>query len=294
MAIRGKDFSNAMSGGNSLAQLILGNHTKKEQQAQQGDIDAENSAAKLTQTAQLEQDAVDANLARANAQATSMGIPQGKYSVTASQSGFGVNPEPAKDPLELYFKKAMLDRAQEEKDDKAVQQLSNRVEKAQLGPSQAALGNLGASIKEKGMALGPISGSSMMPAALVSIGEQIGLAKPGATAQRQSVEALQAFQRNPLFGASLTPGEQQSFNNAFGNLTGGTEEQRRQAIATLEMLHNKATQNVAAGSNPRIVQKYKAQGGISLEPSNALGGGGGMDPAKKARLEALRAKHRGQ
>lgn len=288
MALYAKDNVARGQSADKLADIILsGKQRDKEQVSSQ-----DHALSQLIKGKDLEQQAIDANLGRANEQATSMGIPQGKFSVNASQSGFSVNPEPAKDPLELLLRKAQFDMMREDKDDKAVQQLSKRVEGAQIGPSQVALQNLGSSVKENGVAIGPVSAA--LPAWMVSAGEQIGLADKGATEQKQSVEALQAFQRNPLFGASLTPGEQQSFNNAFGLLAGGSPEQRVQAMSTLQGLYNKAVANVGAGSPQRIRDKYQQQGGISLQPSDVFGAKqGGMDPAKKSRLEQLRAKHRG-
>lgn len=288
MALYNKDRAQLSQSADALTKLILGEKNRQREQASSQAHDL----TKLDKGAQLEQDAVSANEQRAREFAEAQGLPAGKYSINASQGGYAVNPEPAKDPLEMLLKQQLIQRNMEEKDDKAVQQLSKRVEGAQIGPSQAALQNLGASVKEKGVAIGPISANA--PVWSVSLAEQFGLADKGATEQRQSVDALMAFQRNPLFGASLTPGEQQSFQNAFGLMTAGTPEQRQQAMQTLESLYNKATANVAAGSAPRIREKYKNQGGISLEPSNVFGEAkGGMDPTKKARLEQLRQKHRG-
>jgi hypothetical protein len=288
MALYAKDRAQLSQSADALTALIVGDKQKRDLQAQAEKSDLE----KLVRGSELEQEAITANEQRAADFAASQGLKPGKYSVSANQSGYGINPEPAKDPLELLLKRKLLEDRQEEKDDKAVQVLSKRVEGAQIGPSQVALQNLGSSVKQHGVALGPVS--SALPAWMVSAGEQLGLADKGATEQKQSVEALQAFQRNPLFGASLTPGEQQSFNNAFGLLAGGSPEQRVQAMSTLQGLYNKAVANVGAGSAPRIREKYKAQGGIDLNQSDVFeqAPAGGMDPAKKSRLEQLRAKHK--
>jgi len=298
MALYERDRAQLSDGADKLTALILGDrHRRKQMEQAQGydvsnaDQKAEHELAKLVRGEELNRESTEANMRMAVEQAKAQGMPAGRFSISASQQGFGINPEPQKDPLELLLRKATLDQVRQDKDDKMVQQLSKRVEDAKIGPSQAALQNLGASVQEKGVAVGPYSAN--LPVWMVSAGEQLGLADPGATEQRQSIDALMAFQRNPLFGASLTPGEQQSFNNAFGMVTAGTPEQRKAAIGTLEALYNKAVANVGAGSPERIRQQYQRQGGIPLGQSNVLGKGGGMDPARKARLEALRAKARG-
>lgn len=284
------DLPQLQSGANSLAQLILGSEHREAEAAQKNKYAVEAAAAKEA----AERQALLDNVSQANQFADKNGLKPGKYSMSANQSGFSVNPEPVKDPLELLLKQQMLNRNMEEKDDKAVQQLSKRVEAAKLGPSQVGLENLGRSVQEKGVALGPISGSNWSPAWAVSLAEQAGLADPGATEQKQAVEGLKSFQRSPLYGSALTPGEQQSFETSFGLLTAGTQEQRVQAMKTLEALYNKATANVAAGSAPRIREKYKDQGGISLEPSNVFGTPQtGADPAAEARrrrIAELKAK----
>lgn len=290
MALYQKDRAQLSAGADALASLILGNKHKAQHALKQQEFDQANAEQK----AALEQAAVDANVARATQFAEAQGLQPGKFSIQASQSGYGVNPEPAKDPLAALLAGERLAMQREKEDDKAVQVLSKRVEQADLAPAQAALEGLGQSVKEKGIAFGGISAN--IPAWATAIGEKVGLAKQGAAEQVQHIEQLKSFQRSKLYGASLTPGEKASFEKAFGIMATGTPEERKRALITMQNIYNKAVQNVAAGSPERIRQKYADQGGINLSPVNAFGDSappGGMDPAKKKRLAELRAKLKG-
>jgi hypothetical protein len=164
MPIYRKDSEALDRSASSLADLILGNQVKKEQDEL---------------GAMLKGEAAAKNRADADAFAKAQGLKPGKYSMNVSDSGYSVNPEPAKDPLELLLRAKQLDFMREERDDKKVQELSKRVEGAQIGPSQSALQSLGTSVNQNGVALGPVS--SALPAWMVSAGEQLGLANKGAT-----------------------------------------------------------------------------------------------------------------
>lgn len=131
------------------------------------------------------------------------------------------------------------------------------------------------SIEEKGVAIGNVSGDPNIPAWMVQAAEKFGewfpnslTPKSGATEQKQSLEELNVFRRNPLFGTALTEGERASYNSAFGILATGDEEQLRTAMQTMINLYNKAHGNIKSGYPSKVVEMVESRGGTPSSPIN--------------------------
>lgn len=194
---------------------------------------------------------------------------------------------------------------QEARKDRAVERLGGALGKSSYPEMGAAVGGLADSMrKHGGIKVGPMSGSTIMPASMVQVGEQLGgaaekvfgsrlgLPEEGATEQKQRIEELKGFQRHKLYGAALTNQEKQAYNDAMGLLTAGSAEQRQDAIKRLAELYNKGMQNIKASYGPDVVEQYRQQGGVPLDPIEIpdMSQAPAADP--KSRLEILREKRR--
>lgn len=274
------------------------NVKKRQQVTQEGQAERDAKIAQLIKGDELKQQAIGGNLRRAQEYAAAHGMDPRKISINASESHIGVNPENEGIMTLLGIK----DR-QEARQDKAVERLGGTLGKSSYPEMGAAVGGLADSMnKHGGVKVGPISGSTIMPASVVQVGEQLGgaaekafgsrlgLPEEGATEQKQRIEELKGFQRHKLYGAALTAQEKQAYNDAMGLLTAGSPEQRQDAIERLAELYNKGIQNIQASYGPDVVGQYKKQGGMSLDPIQIPRKGGAADP--KSRLEMLREKRR--
>lgn len=218
------------------------------------------------------------NFEYAQKMAREQGMDPNEVSISASDQSINVAPR-RDDMLSLYLKGQQIKDLNEDRKNRATQRFAAAAEKSGIPAGQVPLEGLATSIKSRGgVKLGPISGSDILPASVVSAGEQLGsfskkvlgsrlgLPEEGATEQRQFFDQIKAAQRHAQYGANLTAPERRLFQDAMGALTGGTEEQRARAMETLAALHNKALQNLQGGFGEEIVKKYEEQGGIPIRP----------------------------
>ena len=186
----------------------------------------------------------------------------------------GVNVEGVSlQPLD-QLRVAQLQQLQEDKIAAQQQKLSKQLAEQKIPETGQMLEQLGTSVKNRGFAVSPVSAalgpkltSAVEQYAPQKLANLLGV-KPGASEQLQAFEGLKAFRRNPLFGASLTANERQSFDDAFGIYSVGTPEQKQNALMQMQDIFNRAQSNVAAGYAPKVKEAYKREGGTGLSPAN--------------------------
>lgn len=264
-------------------------------------LGAEQKKAEMQQGAELKAQAVQSNRNAAEDFASKSGLKPGKYSVTASESGYGVNPE-----SELATNFAMAERM-DARNDRDLVHLGERLDKSNIPSQMSALANLeqgtasegkGGILKDADYAVksaGPIANA--MPQWAKNIGESVGLMPEGASKEATLIQRLVNADIKNLSGSAVSTYEMGRQNVEKGTSIGGDPNLVKIGIKQMQDALQSGVANIKSSSRPEVVDTFQRQGGkLSLE--EYLGGGqapAGADPAaaaRKARLEQLRAKHR--
>lgn len=186
------------------------------------------------------------------------------YNIGLSPGGGVTLGEREPDPLRALLQQQQMQQKKDESLQKGVERYGERIKESKIPERQEVAEGLASSIKKKGLAIGPIS--SKLPSVVTSVGEQLGLAKPGVTEQKQNLEAMITFVRHPVYGASLTGNEKRSADEAFNIVTGASRGNREAALQKLFNLYNQALSNVKATASPEISAEYEKRGGLKLNP----------------------------
>lgn len=243
MAITQDDFQALQPGVN---ELVRANEAKKQEKLR----------------ALLGAQALEENISRASQFAQDQGMKPGKYSVQASEGGFAVNPENEQSLLALL---GMKDR-EDDRIERAATVAGQRIEKADIPGAAGQLKEVKDALPPEGQPLrsyGPMM--NILPNWAVSAGENLGLIPEGARKERQAMEAAKAMVRHPLYGATLTGNEKQSFETAFGAPIGGSEEDVRNAVRRMENIPIDAMRNIESSTRPAAMQRIKERGGMGTD-----------------------------
>lgn len=284
-----KDMKDIGDAGDALAQLILGNRFKKQQAEQE-------TSAKSK--------ALQQNRAAAEEFAKSQGLKPGKFSIQASESGYGVNPE--SDNIMALL--GLQDR-QDARADRDLTKLGDRVSKENIPGTMSALANLekGTADKESGQGMltdpdykvkstGPYA--NFMPQFMKNVGEKVGLMPKGASNEAALIQRLMNADIRSMSGTAVTSYEQGRQNIEKGMSGAGDPDAIKLGIKQMKDAVESSANNIESSTRPNVLKQYKDQGGaIRLE--DFLGkkverapDSGGLSEAQKQRMLHLKAKYK--
>lgn len=249
----------------------------------------ENDAklAQLIKGDTLKQQAIDANLGRAKAEAARTGMKPGKYSVSATEGGFSLNPE-----NEGIAGLIGLQYRQQEADERKVAQMSDRITKSNL-PRQAA--NMRAieqatqTVDEDGnvssgglltnpdyevKSVGPVLNITpdFAKPAVIWAGEKLGTLPNGTADESRALQQLINVDTREMSGVAVTAFENARNRLSQGLAAGADPKLIRQYAQEAHRALQDVAQNVESGYNPRIRGMYQQFGGTLPSQDLNLGG----------------------
>lgn len=216
--------------------------------------------------AYLKGEAIQKSMQLANQQAQMQGLKPDKYSVQASESGFGVNPE-----NENLMTLLSLRERQDARDDRDLTKLGERIDKAGIPNTLSAMGNLEsltASGDQGGMltnpdyqvkSAGPVA--NFLPQFAKNIGEKVGLMPEGASQEAALIQRLMNADIRAMSGTAVTAYEQGRQNVEKGMSGGGDPNLVKIGIKQMADAVDSAGQNIESSSRPEVVKTYQQQGG---------------------------------
>lgn len=290
MGIYNTDTKQLDSNAGSLADLILGSMSKRDQSVKDAGLKAEGIAR---------------NQAAAEDLASRQGLKPGKYAITASENGMSVNPEHD----DLFTKLMMLKDKEDSRNDKDLTTLGNRVEKEGIPATMSAIANLekGTSDPTKGAggivtnpdydvkSAGPIANA--LPQWAKNMGESVGLMPQGSSNEAALMQRLMNFDIKNLSGTAVSNHEMGRQNVEKGLAVGGDSSLVKLGIKQMTDAINSSAQNIVSSSRPGVINTFRKQGGkLTLEDylgKSPQADSGGQEDAERARYEQLKAKHRG-
>lgn len=231
---------------------------------------------------------------------------KGGMDIGAKGFGGAVDAMSKQSGLDNTLKQAQLNALEQERNDRATERYSQAVDKS--GVPQVAPALETAEKSFAGKSVGPIM--NMLPTGLQGIaaniksraGEMLNVPEwKGAGEEFQDLQRLMNIDTRAFAGAAQTKFEQAKQEVEKGLQAGASPEQVRSGIQKMRDSLNENARNVIGGARPQAAQEYEKRGGMSL--SDLIRGksaslrqtagapaAGGLDPAKAARLQELRAK----
>lgn len=249
-----------------------------EQQMARQREQSDSRLSELIKGKQLEQDAIDSNVGRAREQAEKQGLQPNEYSITANQSGFGVNPE---DKLGNWLKGMQIKNATEEKNDRAVERFADRQNKLNIAPRTADMLGVESATRgangEGGMLTNPLYKPKtasrtlgytpdFMKPAVIGIGEALNEKFPslgfekGTGKEAQALQSLMNTQIKSESGAAVNLHEQGRQDIANGTKSGDSEQIRR-GVERMKRALEMDTQILEGSASGKVKSQYRAQGG---------------------------------
>lgn len=246
--------------------------------------------------------AVQQNLDIAKQEAAAQGLQPGKYGLQASEGGIHLAPQ--QDDLLKYLQmKNLMDERDEQKLQK-LQQRSSEAGTPQVIPAlqRAEEAIPGLFTSDKPVSLKSVGGlKNLIPDVAAPIAEKLGALPKGSTSERTALQELQNVKIYDSSGKQINESEMQRIKNAMG-LAGITDPQ--ETVNALRQMGYTAVQkqtNIGAGFPKKIVEKFKAAGGLagaknlqellgsSVKSRNAASTGSqALSPDEQAELEQLR------
>jgi hypothetical protein len=227
---------------------------QRTQQSKESQLERDARIAQLIKGQELNQQALESNINRAQQEAARMGLKPGKYSINATQGGIGVNPE------NDDFMRMML--AQQGRLDTSAQEISKRIQQENIPEAVSSLKLAEKDLPREGEEFKSVGGiKSLAPDFSVGALESLGIMPKGAKAERAALEAAKLLPRQGLFGASLTAGEKEAAEKAFGAGPFTSPSDIQKNLQRLRGIPQSAMENIKAGYKPEAVKLYESRPG---------------------------------
>lgn len=252
-----------LKGGLKSSDEAANNRLKSIHQQEQDRANNDAKLAELIKGSALKQESIAGNQERARQFAESQGMKPGKYSVTASEGGFGVNPE-----QEDQLRRLQIEGLMNERDENAVRKLEKRssdVGTAQAVPAlqrgEEAIPGLFTGGKPELKSVGGMK--NLAPNWAVPALEGVGLMPKGAGAERTALQELQNVKLYDSSGKAINENEMKRISDAMG-LRGIFDPQ--EILSSLQQMGYTVLEKqkgVTAGAPERIVKKFEGAGGLA-------------------------------
>ena len=237
----------------SLAKILA---SKRQQEQQQ--------QAAMAQEAEKQQN-IAKNVELAHQQAKQMGLGPKQYSMQASESGVGINPE-NDDPLTSFLKAQQLKNLQDERTERAVTAGSKSLIESNLPKTTEAMQRLqdvspGAIQQGQFKSVGGMK--NLAPTFAIPMLEKMRIMPKGASEERAALQELQNVKLYDESGKAINESEMQRIKEAMGLRGVFDPKAIQQAIQQYGKTALTKSQTAEAGIRPEARDILKQRGAVS-------------------------------